>query len=122
MGRWRTASASLIGTLFVIFLLINSEDEANTKVPKPSHGRTGGEANPSKFGRRDVSGNTTQPPELTLEGWMRSKERGYEEDRDRIARTCKKYGKKLETDPVEGSKNFMVDKKHKWAYCRHGKV
>ena len=129
MGHWRTATLSAVCVLLLVILLLNSEDEVKTEVPRPYPLRDRVEVNPSKFGRRDVSGNTTQPPpeeaeeaELTLEDWMRSKEEGYERDRARIAKVCKKYGDKLKTDPAEGSKNFMVDRKHKWAYCRHGKV
>ena len=127
MGHWRTATLSAVCVLLLVVLLLNSEDEVKTEVARPSQLRGQVEANPSKFGRLDVSGNMTQPfpeeaEELTLEEWMRLKEEGYERDRARIAKVCKKYGNKLKTDPAKGTKSFMVDKKHKWAYCRHGKV
>lgn len=136
MSKWRLAATSFLCAIIVTLLLINSENEAKVGVPQPhapsAWWRRGlGERAPKSKDGASVSGagsETTTPPSsspnttTTLERWMREKERGYETDRKRIAKTCEKYGKILKRDASKWSENFMVDAKHGWAYCRHGKV
>lgn len=41
---------------------------------------------------------------------------------ERIAQVCQFFGSKLQIESSHYRQQFMVDAKHKVAYCRHGKV
>lgn len=53
--------------------------------------------------------------------WTEEAKTDFEKRRQRVKKTCAKYGKWLRR-PFLTDNSYMIDKNHHVAYCRHGKV